>query len=152
MSAINICFHVYEASAEGPYSLYFQVYCHSKKLHSKLKWPMIFILQNSEKFEHELEISEKQVAKYIEWSKSDTNKRVQPDGFMRLGKSTSRKRIVHYKFGVGTGVLFRRIKQDVEGICLAILYYYFLKYSRYVYTGEYFPPLDIIKKISIYYN
>ena len=68
--------------------------------------------KNSDKMHHDIEIFEIDISEYIKWFKSDPTKRVLPERCMRLGKSTFRKRIVYYELDGGTGVLFRKIKQD----------------------------------------
>ena len=62
-------------STEGPYSLYFWVYCGCTTLHSKLKCPVISDFgKTSDKMECDLESFEKHVAEYTEWFKSDQSK------------------------------------------------------------------------------
>ena len=68
-------------------------------------------------WECDLEIFKKQLADYMEWFKSDPNKRLWPLACIWHGKSTFRKWLAHYEYDTRTGVIFRKIKQDGEGKC-----------------------------------
>ena len=66
----------------------------------------------------------KKVAEYIKWFKSYPNKRVWPTGLVKLYLGSD----LYTINDTGMGLLFRKIRQDGDGMCLTTLYFSFSKY------------------------